>query len=185
MTAGPDPQLAAALPDAARDVEEFVVSAGWDQPPQLFALVRTSELLAAEPGVTDQLDVSAPLTPVAQEPLPQGDLHAALTTITWPPTVAGCAAAVQIVVLPPDAEAELAAKSEQALKANRQSEMIKRLAAEHPLRREAWLIAAVLRDGPGACVLRLRGDAGAADELVEHPNLAPNLLDALRATFEP
>jgi hypothetical protein len=183
MTAGPNPQLAAALPDAARDVEEFVSSAGWDQPPQLFALVRTSELLAAEPGVTEQLDVSAPLTPVAQEPLPQGDLDAALATITWPPAVAGCAAAVQIVVLPPDAEAELAAESEQAL--DQQSEMIKRLAAEHPLRREAWLVAAVLRDGSGACVLRLRGDAGMADELVEHPNLAPNLLDALRATFEP
>jgi len=182
MTSGLDPELVAALPDAVRDVEEFVSSAGWDQPPQLFALVRTSELLAAEPDMTEQLDVSAPLTPVAQEPLPQGDLDTALAAIMWPPTVAGCAAALQIVVLPPDAEAELAAESE-AL--DPQSEMIKRLAAEHPMRREAWLVAAVLRDGPGACVLRLRGDAGAADELVEHPNLAPNLLDALRATFEP
>jgi hypothetical protein len=181
MTAGPDPELAAALPQAVRDVEEFVSSAGWDQPPQLFALARTSELLAAEPGMTDQLDVSAPLTPVAQEPLPQGDLDAALAAIMWPPTVAGCAAALQIVVLPPDAEAQL--EAEQAL--NQQSEMIRRLAAEHPLRREAWLVAAVLRDGSGACVLRLRGDAGTADELVEHPNLAPNLLDALRATLEP
>lgn len=181
MTAGPDPELAAALPEAVRDVEAFVSSAGWDQPPQLFALVRTSELLAAEPGMTDQLDVSTPLTPIAQEPLPQGDLDAALAAIMWPPTVAGCAAALQIVVLPPDAEAQLAA--EQAL--NPQSEMIKRLAAEHPLRREAWLVAAVLRDGSGACVLRLRGDAGMTDELVEHPDLAPNLLDALRATLEP
>jgi hypothetical protein len=183
VTAGPDPELAAALPDATRDVEEFVSSAGWDQPPQLFALVRTSELLAAEPGMTERLDVSAPLTPIAQEPLPQGDLDAALATIMWPSTVTGCAAALQIVVLPPDAEAELAAESERAV--NPPSEMIKRLAAEHPLRREAWLVAAVLRDGPGACVLRLRGEAGAADELIEHPDLAPNLLDALRATFEP
>jgi len=183
MTSDPDPRLATALPDAVRDVEQFVSSAGWDQPPQLFALVRTSELLAAEPGMSERLDASAPLTPVAQEPLPQGDLDAALATIMWPPAVAGCAAALQIVVLPPDAESALAAKSEQA--GSLDSAMIKRLAAEHPMRREAWLVAAVLRDGSGACVLRLRGDTGAADELVEHPDLAPNLLDALRATFEP
>jgi hypothetical protein len=47
-------------------------------------------------------------------------------------------------------------------------------------------VAAVLRDGVGACVLRLRADATAdpqADDLVEDPQLAPNLLRALLATL--
>jgi hypothetical protein len=178
VTSGPSAELAAALPEVARDVEDFVASAGWDQPPQLFALVRTSDLLAAEPGMAGRLDASAPLTPVAQEPLPDEQLDVALAGITWPPAVAGCAAALQIVVLPPGAESAL----DDA--AGGQSELLQRLAAEHPQRREARLVAAVLRDGAGACVMRLRGEED-VDELVEHPDLAPNLLDALRATFEP
>lgn len=179
MTTGPSTELAAALPEVVRDVEDFVSGGGWDQPPQLFALVRTSDLLAAEPGMSDRLDPSTPLTPVAQEPLPNEQLDVALAGITWPPAVVGCAAALQIVVLPPGADAELDSV------AGGQSELLQRLAAEHPQRRDARLVAAVLRDGAGACVLRLRGDDQTLDELVEHPDLAPNLLDALRATFEP
>jgi hypothetical protein len=54
---------------------------------------------------------------------------------------------------------------------------------EHPQRREARLVAGVLRDGSAACVLRVRGDEDAPDEIVEHPELAPNLVDALRETL--
>ena len=179
----PDPEvdaIAAALPDAARDVEEFVSAAGWDQPPQLFALVRTGELLAAEPGIADRVDESTPLTPIAQEGMPDEDLAVALAGITWPPAVAGCAASVHLHVLPPAAEADLPATP-----GSYRADLMQRLAAEHPQRREARLVAAVLRDGPGACVLRLRGTTELPDEILEHPDLAPNLVEALRATFEP
>ena len=44
-----------ALSVCVREVVAFVDSAGWDQPPQLFALVPTAELRAAEPGVADQI----------------------------------------------------------------------------------------------------------------------------------
>jgi hypothetical protein len=54
---------------------------------------------------------------------------------------------------------------------------------EHPQRREARLVAGVLRDGSAACVLRVRGDHDVPDEIVEHPELAPNLVDALRETL--
>jgi hypothetical protein len=60
---------------------------------------------------------------------------------------------------------------------------MRRIAAEHPQRREARLVAGVLRDGTAACVLRLRGDTEHPDEIVEHPELAPNLVDALRETL--
>ncbi|MGB8961797.1 MAG: PPA1309 family protein [Pseudonocardiaceae bacterium] len=171
--------LSRALPAITREVEEFVAAAGWDQQPQLFALVTTETLLASQPELADQLDPQAPLTPVAQDTLPQGDLDAALAGIEWPDSVAGCALVQEIVVLPPEAEAALGELPDDPVQA-------RRAAAGHPQRREGRLVAAVLRDGLGACVLRLRATpegAQGVDEVVENPQLAPNLLDALLATL--
>jgi hypothetical protein len=178
-TPSPQPSaLSQALPTTAREVEEFVATAGWDQPPQLFALVATATLLASQPELADQLDGQVPLTPVAQDALPEGELDAALAGIEWPDSVAGCALAQEIVVLPPTAEADLGELPDDPAQA-------RRAAAEHPQRREGRLVAAVLRDGFGACVLRLRaaGTDQLCDELVEDPQLAPNLLRALLATL--
>lgn len=169
----------------AREVEEFVASGGWDQPPQLFALVPTADLLRSQPELAVQLDAANPLTPVAQEGLPEGDLAEALGHIAWPEAVVGCALAQEIIVLPPSAEDALHTET---LDVDR----LRKAAATHPDRTEARLVAAVLRDGPGACVMRLRGytkpdeEGGAiVDEIVEHPDLAPNLVEALRATLAP
>lgn len=176
-------ELSRALPATAREVEEFVAAAGWDQQPQLFALVPTPTLLASQPDLASQLDARAALTPVAQEALPEGELDTALAGIEWPAAVAGCALAQEIVVLPPDAEerlGELPADPTEARLA----------AAGYPQRREGRLVAAVLREGFGACVLRLRAGSGGdpeqhpePEELVEDPQLAPNLLRALLATL--
>jgi hypothetical protein len=163
----------------AREVEEFVSSAGWNQAPQLFALVPTTELLAQQPELTGQLDPTAsPLTPIAQDELPDDDLAQALGAIVWPDVVAGCALAQEIVVLPPDAEEQLTAEE-------LDDEQARKFAAEHPKRREARIVAAVLRDGTAACVLHLRGNTETPDEVVEHPELAPNLTDALLETLKP
>lgn len=171
----------------AREVEEFVAAAGWDQPTQLFALVRTEELLRQEPDLAGQLDTASPLTPVAQEELPDGDLAEALGQIAWPDVVVGCAVAQEIIVLPPSAESELPDGETTDI------ERLRKAAADHPDRTEARLVAAVLRDGPAACVMRLRGyttapegESGeAVDEVIEHPDLAPNLIEALRETLIP
>lgn len=172
------PDLVEALPSAAREVEEFVAATGWDQPARLFALVPTARLLDGRPELADQVDTGAPLTSVAQEGLPEGELDEALAAIEWPDTVAGCALAQEIFVLPPGAERETTELPDGPTRA-------RQLAAQHPERREARLVAAVLRNGPGACVLRLRGRSGdEVDELVENPDLAPNLLAALQATLE-
>jgi hypothetical protein len=171
------------LPQVIREVEEFATAAGWDQPPQLFALVSTADLLAKHPDLGGQVDAGSPLTPVAQEPLSDGDLAEALAGIAWPGTVTGCALVQEIVVLPPDAEAELHGENASEQIDPIDTERMRRIAAEHPKRREARLVAGVLRDGAAACVLRLRGDAEHPDEIVEHPELAPNLVDALRETL--
>lgn len=174
------PSSAAMLPQVIREVEDFAASAGWDQPPQLFALVSTQELLARQPELGSQVDTDSSLTPVAQEPLPDDDLADALAGIVWPETVSGCALVQEIVVLPPDAEADLgvAGTGDDA-----DATRMRRIAMEHPQRREARLVAGVLRDGSAACVLRVRGDQDTPDEIVEHPELAPNLVDALRETL--
>ncbi|HET9139764.1 PPA1309 family protein [Actinophytocola sp.] len=164
----PAPDLIA----VAREVEDFVSSAGWDQAPQLFALVPTADLLAAQPELADTLAQSAAITPVAQDALPDADLATALAAIVWPETVHGCALAQEIVVLPPEAEEDLPDDAD----------VMRQVAAEHPQRREARLVAAVLRDGSTVCLLRLRGE-GDDDELVESPDLAPNLTKALLATL--
>ena len=165
------------LSAAAREVDDFVSTAGWDQPPQLFALVPTTELVQANPELAAQVDAGAFLTPVAQDQLPNEDLAEALAGIMWPDVVQGCAVAQEIVVLPPEAEETLPAGEKTG-----DTDALRRIAAEHPRRREARLVAAVLRDGTAACVLRLRSDEG-PDEVVEHPELAPNLTDALLDTL--
>jgi hypothetical protein len=177
--ARPSPS-SAALPQVIREVEDFAATGGWDQPPQLFALVATADLLARQPELHDQVDTASSLTPVAQEPLAGEDLADTLAGIVWPETVSGCALVQEIVVLPPDAEAELGVASTGQ---DADAERMRRIAMEHPQRREARLVAGVLRDGSAACVLRVRGDRDSPDEIVEHPELAPNLVDALKETL--
>ncbi len=79
----------------------------------------------------------------------------------------------EIVVLPPEPGARLSADPDAAAAE----------AAAHPDRAEARLAAGVLRDGRGAaCLLRLRGEHD--DAPLRGADLAPNLLAALRLTFE-
>ncbi|MFD1044322.1 PPA1309 family protein [Kibdelosporangium lantanae] len=117
------------LPSLAREVEEFVAAAGWDQPPQLFALVPTADLLKAQPELAGQLDPKAALTPIAQDQLPEEDLSEALAGIMWPDAVHGCALVQEIVVLPPAAEEELAADSGSADVPESGSQVVTRLSA--------------------------------------------------------
>jgi len=184
-----------ALSTCVREVAEFVHSAGWDQPPQLFALVPTAELLQQEPAVAATITPGAELTPVAQEGLPGGSdgqpaaLDAALAAMQWPDAVAGCVLVQEVLILPPAAEDELdaAVRSAEHDDAPSAEQAAVRLAATHPDRQEARLVAAVLRAGASLCLLQLRGadtaDRTGSPELLEHADLAPNLVAALHATF--
>ncbi len=163
-----DPFLAVAVAEA----EEFVGTAGWDQAPQLFALVRTAELIADQPEVAAHLDPDVVYTPVAQDPMPAAELEEKLRQIAWPPAVAGCVLVQEIVVLPPSAQDALPADPAAAAE----------VAAAHPDRTEARLAVGVLRDGGAACLMRLRG--ADADTPLRGADLAPNLVEALRLTFQ-
>ena len=158
------------------EIEGHVAEAGWDQPPQLFALVDTEELLRAEPQLAKTMGLIAAipgsLTPIAQEPLADEALDEALATVVFGPEVLGVVLVHEVLVLPPDAEAALDAIDPVAD------------AAEHPDRRDVRMVVGVVRDGARECVLRLRGGEGQTDELLSGPDLAPALADALLSTLD-
>jgi hypothetical protein len=166
------------LASAVTDIEAHVHAGGWDRPPMLFALVRAERFRADDPVTASRLGLDRvagdTLTPVEQEALPEGPLDDALAQVGWPDAVAGCALSQEIVVLPPEAGAEFGADPADDEASAR--------AASHPDRREARLVVGVLRDGSSASLLRLRGTDG-QDEVLTGPDLAPNLVAALLATF--
>jgi hypothetical protein len=169
--------VTALLQETLVEIERHVASAGWDQPPQIFALARTSDLLAREPEFAASLGLGGAevppdaLIPVEQDPLPDGPLDESLRQIGWPAEVLGCALVQEVVVLPPAVQEALP-----------QHGGVLDWAAEHPDRREARLAVAVLRDGSRACTVRLRG--ADEEELLVGEDLAPNLAEALLATLD-
>ncbi|MEU0546107.1 PPA1309 family protein [Nocardia sp. NPDC005978] len=193
----PEQWAASALYRCIREIAEYADGEGWDRPPQMFALVPTADLVAAEPALLDQLDAEGALTPIAQDPFPEdisGDhpraLDEFLGTTSWPMAVEGCVLVQQIVVLPPAAEqtlddaiAPLLADPDAADDAGR------RAAVAHPGRRDARLYAGVLRDGTSLSLLQVRPAEDEEDpfgdlDLRTAPNLAPNLIEALKQTLE-
>jgi hypothetical protein len=173
------PGLPSGLREAVVETERHVAGFGWDQPPRLFALVRTRELVAREPGLAGQFGAAEViredhLTPVEQDGLtPTSSVESLLRTLAWPAEVDGAAIAVERVVVPPEAESDLPDDPERA---------VEHLAA-HPERRDVRLVVGVLRDGQAMCALRQRlHDEDGAVAL--GPDLVPGLVHALRATLQ-
>jgi len=157
---------------AALEVEHHVAGEGWDQRPRLFALVSTAELIAREPALADQLSGDADsITPVEQELDGTRELEDLLTEIEWPDAVVGCAAVIERIMLPPEAEDSLPDDPEALVTA----------AAAHPDRRDVRLVAAVTRDGRAHSAVRGKEPADA--ELLEGPDLVPGLIEHLRSTL--
>lgn len=162
------------------DIEQHVAATGWDQPPVLFALADTEELLRHEPGLAATLGLTpattrpGQLTPIEQDRLGDGPLDEALAALMWPVEVLGCALVHEVLTLPPDAEDARPADVDPV-----------QWAQQHDQRREVRLAVAVLRDGTRASVLRVRPPDGGpdTDERLTGPDLAPNLADALLATL--
>ena len=157
---------------AALEIEAHVGAEGWDQPPRLFALVATADLIAREPALADQLSSDPDgITPVEQELDGTRELEDLLTEIEWPDAVVGCAAVIERIMLPPEAEDSLPDDPEALVTA----------AAAHPDRRDVRLVAAVTRDGRAHSAVRGKEPADA--ELLEGPDLVPGLIEHLRSTL--
>jgi len=165
------------LVTSALETERHVAAAGWDQPPRLFALVRTSGLLQQEPRLRAQLgqgDEEDAFTAIEQEGLPvTSSLESLLAQLAWPEDVEGVALAVERLVVPPEAEHDLPENPDQAAEA----------LAAHPDRKDVRLLVAVLRDGESTCLLRQR-DHDTDDKVAAGADIAPGLVQALSATLQ-
>ena len=165
------------LVTSALQIERHVAAAGWDQPPRLFALVRTAGLLEREPHLRAQLgegDEEGALTAIEQEGLPvSSSLESFLAQLAWPEDVEGVALAVERLVVPPEAEQDLPENPDQAAET----------LAAHPDRKDVRLLVAVLRDGESTCLLRQR-DHDTDDKVASGSDIAPGLVQALSATLQ-
>lgn len=169
-----DPALAAAV----LEIEKHLAADGWDQPARLYALVETARLLEHEPALAramglDDAAEQGSLTPVEQDQLqPDVPLEDVLHSITWPDSVAGCAAVVERLVLPPQADDALPDGAEEA----------RQFAREHPDRQEVRIVAGATRHGATYCAVRMRAhdDDGS---VLGGVDLVPGLLRLLGATL--
>lgn len=170
-----DPALAAAV----LEIENHIASEGWDQPARLYALVDTATLVDREPALAaamglDESSAAGSLTPVEQDQLaPEQPLETTLESIIWPPGVVGCAAVVERLVLPPDADDAIPEDPASA----------EEFAREHPDRQEVRIVAGVTRSGATYCALRLRAHDD-DQSVVGGADLVPGLLELLSTTLE-
>jgi hypothetical protein len=170
-----DPALAAAV----LEIESHIASGGWDQPARLYALVHTAQLVEREPALAaamglDAASAEGSLTPIEQDPLtPDRPLESVLESIVWPGDVAGCAAVVERLVLPPDVDRDIPEDPAAA----------EEFAREHPDRQEVRIVAGATRTGSTYCALRLRAHDD-DQSVVGGGDLVPGLLALLGATRE-
>ena len=169
-----DPALAAAV----LEIEDHVAGSGWDQPARLYSLVETARIVAHEPDLAhamglDEAAAAGSLTPVEQELRPDDPIEQVLQSISWPDGVSGCAAVVERLVLPPDADAQLPDDAAAA----------ERFAREHPGRHEVRIVAGATRAGSTYCALRLR-EHDDDQSMVAGADLVPALLQLLRVSLE-
>jgi len=175
IEAGLDPALAAAV----LEIEAHLAGEGWDRPARLYALVDTAAFVVAEPVLAslmglDEASAAGSLTPVEQDQLGSDErLEDVLQTTAWPAEVAGCAAVVERLVLPPDADAQIPDDPVAA----------EEFARDHPDRQEVRIVAGATRAGATYCALRLRAHDD-DQSVVAGTDLVPQLLQLLSATLE-
>ena len=168
-----------ALATAVLEIEAHIAAGGWDQPARLYALVDTAQLVVREPALAsamglDSSSAQGSLTAIEQDQLsPERPLESVLESIVWPANVAGCAAVVERLVLPPDADADIPEDPSRA----------EEFAREHPDRQEVRIVAGVTRTGSTYCALRLRAHDD-AQSVVGGSDVVPGLLALLGATLE-
>ncbi|MSS45384.1 hypothetical protein FYJ43_04870 [Cutibacterium sp. WCA-380-WT-3A] len=172
-----EPPAAAPTHDALiaclTEIERFVASSSWGGPPRLFALVRTADLVKAEPALAGQLVAGSPdsLSSIEQDDFrPGADLAQALATTTWGDAVDGAAICVERIFLPEEFADEIPHDPDEAAA----------YVAAHPHRHEVRVVAGALRDGSHYGVARL---ADHPDDLLGSIDLVPALESAVLGTL--
>ncbi|WP_172623573.1 PPA1309 family protein [Cutibacterium modestum] len=155
------------------EIERFVTSSSRGGPPRLFALVRTVDLVKAEPALAGQLAIGSPdsLSSIEQDDFhPGDDLAQALAATTWGDAVDGSAICVERIFLPDDCADEIPDDPDKAAA----------YVAAHPQRQEVRVVAGALRDGSHYGVARL---VDHPDDLIGSIDLVPALESAVLGTL--
>lgn len=169
-----------ALVAALVDLEHHVGTAGWDQPPRLFALVLTDAFAAAEPALAAEMGLrstaqgGAPeaLTAIEQDEFEtSGDLLGDLGQLSWPETVFGCAVSAERTFLPAGQEGDLPEDPDAAAA----------YVAVHPARQDIRVVVGADRAGHVHGVARL---VSQPDQLLGAEDLVPGLGAALAHTLD-
>lgn len=160
-----------ALVAALVEIEHHVGSFGWEQPARLFALVRTAELVAAEPQLGLTVTSDDALSSIEQEDFRDGDdLLTTLAQISWSPSVTGCAISVERAFLPAGLEDQIPDDPDEAA----------RFVANHDSRQDVRVVVGALRDGTTHGLARL---VSHPEELLGGTDLVPGLAQALSGTL--
>lgn len=150
-----------------RDVIGHADDQGWGRQPAVFGLVPTAVLAQLQPDLVAADDASE-LSPVQQE---VADLDEFLASATWPDAVVGAVVTTVITVVPPaEGEPPVARRGVDDV-------------ASHPDAKDGRLAVGVLREGARLALLQMLG--AEEQDLLTHPDLAADLVEALAATFEP
>jgi hypothetical protein len=159
-----------ALTAVVLDVERHAAATGWDQPPRIYGVVSTAELVDQEPHLADELGLTADsstLTPLDQGELPwHGSLEESLARLAWPEAVLGAVLVTERVVASEDDGPRRLTTTADGDGAD-----------------ELRLVVGVLRDGQRMCAVRFRS---ADDEtaVLSGADIAPALSEQLAATLD-
>lgn len=163
------------LTRCALETEIHVASDGWGQQPRLFSLANNGALLQRQPalrGMLGDLD-PAEFSAIEQDVKVTNDtLEKVLATTAWPRDVDGVALVVERVIIPTD-------NSSRAF--GRPNLVTKRL-EEQADREDVRLVVAALRNEEIITLVR-RKNEDSDDKVAIGTNIAPGLVDALKATL--
>lgn len=163
------------LTRCALETEAHVATDGWGQGPRLFALARNGELLRRRPALASMLGDVDPeeFSAIEQEGViaSEAELEKALGHTAWPNDVDGVALAVERVVVPPREPSSVSRLGRPSSRRSDQGE-----------REDVRLVVAALRGGEIITLVRRKAQ-DAEDKVAIGTNVAPGLVDALKATL--
>lgn len=171
-----------ALQKVTAEIEHGTAKLGWDRPPALYALVKTSTLLGQPdlpPDIAQQVRAEWDggdnhLSAILQEQMPEDNIEEMLPRLAWPEDVLGAVVCVERVIVPPEVEQQAPDDEDAAIE----------FISNHPQRTEVRLVVSALRSGETWSMIRAR-DFDADETVASGDNLVPQLAELLTASLTP
>ena len=168
------------LTRCALETELHVAADGWGQRPRLFSLANNGSLLKRQPALRSVLGELDPdeFSAVEQDvQVTNKTLEKVLATTAWPKDVDGVALVVERVIIPKDESTEAFGTP-----LTGRSNLVAKRLEERLDREDVRLVVAVLRNEEIITLVRRKNEDD-DDKVAIGTNIAPGLVDALKATL--